>query len=170
MSCGYRQQPDLSLIKVLLAVFLIACMTLVSPLVKSRLDDTMKEITIGMLETSFKEIQHPGGTEQIALQKEVGQFAGDNQKCDFFIGEVRSYTGTPENIQTFYAGQKVKDFGDVRVVMLENNSVPETEKTNLPGNLNSLSQWNLPPAAKGPLYLVYVFSVDNDTYNSLQCH
>lgn len=171
MACSYGQKPDLSMIKALIAVLLIACLSIISPLyIQPMFENILKDSTLGELEAAFKGIPHPKSTQQIVLQKEAGQFTGDDKNCDFFVGEVRSYKGTPESIRAFYERQKVKDFGDARVIMLENGLIPEAEKANLPGNLNSLSQWNLPSTETQLLYIVYVFSADYNTGSKLQCH
>lgn len=64
---------------------------------------------------AFKEISHPLGTKFVAnynafgaLEKTRVMYKEDfPQGCDYRVGEVREYSGSKENLKSFYAAQTV---------------------------------------------------------------
>lgn len=69
---------------------------------------------------AFHEIQHPAGTKLIkihngfgALDKTRVMYKEDfPQGCDYRVGAVREYSGSQENIKSFYAAQNVNVLGE----------------------------------------------------------
>lgn len=161
----------MSLIKVIIAILVIICISIISPLViKPKMNDMAKDLALQELETAFNTINHPDNTERVSLEKVAGTLTDHSQGCDFFIGEVRSYQGPRDNIRAFYAGKSIKDYGVVRVIFIEDNSIPEANQSELPNNFNTLSQWNLEPTRLlQSLYIVYVFSIEHKTGFDIQC-
>jgi hypothetical protein len=171
MPVPYGQKPDTSLIKMIIAILVIICISIISPhVIEPMMNNVTKDITLQELETAFNGIDHPDNTERISLEKVAGTLSDNGKGCDFFVGEVRSHQGSRDNIRAHYDGKSIEDYGAVRVIFIEDNAIPEVNKLDLPNNLNTLSQWNLEPAKiQQSLYIVYVFSIEHPTGFDTQC-
>jgi predicted PurR-regulated permease PerM len=89
---------DYSLLYVLLALVVIVVLAIVGPSVSSILNKIPQNVALQEFETAFRDVQHPAGTERLALRTEVGDFADGERGCDFFVGQVRAYDGDQESI------------------------------------------------------------------------
>ena len=74
-------------------------------------------------EKAFREVQHPAGTERLSVQAKMGEFAGGEQGCDFFVGEVRRYDSKKDVIFAFYADHANTSI-PLKVVFIENGQIP----------------------------------------------
>jgi hypothetical protein len=55
-----------------------------------------------IMHQSFSSLGHPAGTSSIARQKKVGLLSGQGNHCDYFVGELRSYTGETNIVREWY--------------------------------------------------------------------
>jgi hypothetical protein len=157
-----------SFIYAVLAVLVIICMSIVSRCTKPMMNNVLKDMKLQEIEVAFSEIQHPGQTERITLQKAAGLLTDSSKSCDFFVGEVRSYSDNQDQILAYYAGQKVKSDGEIRVIFIEDKTIPVANKPDLPDAFNALSQWNIDPTRlEQPLYIVFVFLREYD--KNIEC-
>ena len=125
------------------------------------------------VERSFRAIDHPPGTKLIKRLREVGLLIGNSNHCDYFVGELRSYTGRPEAIAAAYRSAKVwnplPDGGEIRVVFLKDGQIPEEERFETPYKLREMKEWGDVPA-KGKMYFVYFLAAGQDPGLDLRCH
>jgi len=54
------------------------------------------------LVTNFRSIKHPHGTIMVAEREAMGLF-GNGNHCDFFVGQIRTYTGTNKDLKLAYS-------------------------------------------------------------------
>ena len=160
---------DPSLIYVWLAIIAIILMQILSKRVEPVFRNLEKEMALQDLEAEFDGIQHPEKTTPLARQKAAGLFTETSQACDFFIGEIRSYTGEKDQIVNWYADQKVGE-GEIGLTFIENREIPASDQAHLPNTLTSLSQWEVDPAqGNQPLYIVYILLYGQDAKNKIEC-
>ena len=60
------------------------------------------------MKEAFSSLRHPAGTARITLKKKVGLLSGNGNHCDYFVGELRSYSGDTNAVGEWYKGLKVK--------------------------------------------------------------
>jgi len=164
MACSGYRNTDYSMIWVFLAIIVICVLTVASPYVEKQFqsinNDLIGEEKIQELEVAFQEIQHPAGTERISSRNFIGEFTGGKQGCDFFVGEIRSFSGEQEGVLTAYSDQQIIG-NPVQTVSLDNMQIPDSVSSALPATLNNLADWKLPGVAEQrQLYLVYVTVAD----------
>ena len=58
------------------------------------------------LQRSLATLAHPQGTSPLKEVQEVGNLSGTGNHIDFFVGQVRTYSGPKESIRAFYRSQK----------------------------------------------------------------
>lgn len=164
----YRN-TNYSLIYVLLAMVLICVLFIVNPVVRSAMNKLSGSITLHKFETAFQDVKHPTGTERFSLRTSMGDFSGIDQGCDIYVGEVRSYAGSEEEIIAAYTGQVIKG-NPLQVVFLEDGQIPAWVSASLPEPLNGLAGWELPPGVEQPpLYMVYLVVVNYEGDLRLDC-
>jgi hypothetical protein len=126
-------------------------------------------IELREFEKAFREVQHPAGTERLLVQAKMGEFAGGEQGCDFFVGEVRRFDVNKEVILATYSSQTITS-NPLQMVFLESGRMPDQISGSLPEPLNDIADWKLPPGAdQQPLYLIYILVVDNAGDLRLDC-
>jgi hypothetical protein len=165
----YRN-TNYSLIYVLLAMVLICGLAIAGPLViRPAMNNLSGSIALNKYKIAFQDIQHPAGTERLALRTSMGDFTGIDQGCDFFVGEVRRYNGREDAIIGAYADQAIS--GNPLQVMFIEGGLIRTQVSNfLPEQLDNLSAWGLPPGAEQqPLYMVYLVVLDYEGDLRLDC-
>src|SRR5687768_14940401 len=59
------------------------------------------------LHKSFQEIKHPTGTTHIVSYQELGLLAGNSNHCDYFVAEMRNYSGSKKQIINAYKRTRV---------------------------------------------------------------
>jgi len=144
MACSGYQNKDYSLIQVILAIMVICVLTVAGPsvtrLLQSISNDLIGKEKLQELETAFQGIQHPAGTEHVSTRSLTGAFTGQEQGCDFFVGEIRSYSGGQDIVLSAYRDQKVSE-NPLRTLVLQKGQIPSQESSALPESLNDLADW-----------------------------
>jgi hypothetical protein len=131
------------MIQAIILLIFGACAIFSAPLVY----DTLKNNwTLNKYELAFRRQSHPGWTTSISLEKRVGLLAGNSNHCDYFFGEVRSYTVSKDEISRFYDGQRVENYSYLKVTFIENGGFPGNESNNLLYGLRSIADWGFDPA------------------------
>ena len=148
-------------------MILLTCGVLTFPVYK---DFLLHDYTLYREVKAFRQIEHPAGTSRITFKKYLGLYLGNGNHCDYFIGELRRYTGEQQSIESFYSDKVVADLG-VGVAFVENGEFPEQfRQWNLPYRLDSLSVWlDSPTEPRDHLYLVYIFDIDLDPGWDIRC-
>ena len=102
----------------------------------------------------LRQIKHPPGTSPVAFKKSFGVLFGNGNHCDFFIGELRRYSGGQPPIASFYSDITGKN---VSLLFIENGEFPESHLEGfIPYSLDHLSAWlNSPDVPRDHLYLLY---------------
>ncbi len=155
----YRN-TNYSLIYVLLAMVLICGLAIAGPVIRPAMNNLSGSIALHKFETAFRDVQHPVGTELLSLRTLMGDFAGIDQGCDFYVGEVRRYSGSEEVIIIAYADRAIRD-NPLQVVFIESGQIPARVSNFLPEPLDNLAGWELPPGVEQQaLYMVYLLVVD----------
>jgi len=54
----------------------------------------------------YAAIRHPAGTHSVKSHKELGLLIGNSNHVDFFVGELRTYSGPRQDLVKAYAGQE----------------------------------------------------------------
>jgi hypothetical protein len=113
-------------------------------------------------ERSFTALKHQPGTTSIKQASRVGLLVGNGDHCDYFVGEIRTYSGNPKSIGTFYSTTTLPSpHGNRRseppsVVFLKNGDIAARDTYHLPSGLQSIKDWELPAGSGGKnLYLVF---------------
>ena len=154
----------------LLGLFSVCYFTLLG----GRLDDVMMRsmanvMALPDLLSEFQDLQHPTDTELLSARNQVGEFAGHNQGCDFFIGEVREYDTVQNAVLNAYLAQQVSGH-QVQVLFLDGGWIPSEMEPVLPKPLDDLAEWRLPvDIEQESLYMVYVIVSDYGRDQGLDC-
>ena len=170
MACSGHRNIDYSLIQVILAVIVICALTVASPSLRRLFQSISNELGGGEelegLATGFQGIQHPAGTEQVSSRSLLGEFTGGEQGCDFYVGEIRSYSDSQDVVLSAYSDQEVSGH-PIQVQFLEGGQIPSQEGSALPDSLNDVADWQLPlEVGQQQLYMVYVMVMD---YGGFDC-
>ena len=153
----------------LLAMVLICIMSIAGPVFRPIITNLAGSVVLREFEAAFQDVQHPAGTDRLSVQAKMGEFAGGEQGCDFFVGEVRRYDSKKDVIFAFYADHANTSI-PLKVVFIENGQIPAQESKSLSEPLNDLAGWELPSDGElQPLYLVYLLVVDNAGDLRLDC-
>ena len=164
----YRN-TNYSAIYALLGMALICIMSIVGPFFRPVINNLAGGTVLREFKTAFQDSQHPAGTERLSLHTKMGEFAGSEQGCDFYVGEVRRYDDNMKVILASYADQETSGY-PLQVVFLEEGRIPDQVSSSLPEPLNDLAGWELPPGVEQqPLYLVYLMVVDHEGNLRLDC-
>lgn len=166
---GHRN-VDRSLLYVLLAIVLIVFLRVAGSLViEPAWNHLGGSMALREIETAFREVQHPTGSERLSMRSEVGEFTGGEQGCDFYVGEVRRYEGSEEVVLAAYAGQSVNG-NPLQVLFFEGGRIPVQMSRVLPEPLNDLAGWELGTGVGGQsLYMVYLLVVDAEGDRGYDC-
>lgn len=55
---------------------------------------------------TFAGVQHPAGTRHVKSYRQLGLLIADSNHVDYFVGELRTYTGSREDVIRRYSSQK----------------------------------------------------------------
>jgi len=127
------------------------------------------------LDKSFGRVVHPQQTAHLSSVNEVGLLIGNGDHCDFFVGHLRSFTGSRKNIQNFYSKSKIwnplnNSLQPIDILFLENGEIPSSQRDYLPREFDSASRWlSTPLDRKQNYYLVYFFDVGYDAGFDVRC-
>jgi hypothetical protein len=153
----------------LLGVALICIISIGGYTLRPVMNGLAGDMVLREFEAAFRNLQHPTGTERLSVQAKIGEFAGNKQDCDFFVGEVRSLDGSKETILSTYADQTLSG-NPLGVVFLETGHLPDQANSSLPEPLNDLSNWEWPLGVEQqPLYLIYLMVTDYEGNVKLDC-
>ena len=148
-------------------ILLLACVVLPFPIYK---DYLVHEFKLYREVWAFHQLKHPAGTSQIAFQKYLGLYLGNGNHCDYFVGELRQYTGDRKSVENFYAGKVVDNLG-VSVAFADNaDFLDELRQSDLPFRFDALplSSESTSPVPDH-LYIVYIFDMDFDPGWDIRC-
>lgn len=170
MACSGYRNTDYSMLWVFLAMIVICVITLAGPYVEKTFqsinNDLMAREQLQDLETAFQGIHHPAGTEPSSARNFKGEFTGREQGCDFFVGEIRSYSNGQDDVLSSYSAQVVAG-NPVHTLFLEDGQIPGRVSSAFPESLHDLADWQLPEdVGQQQLYLVYVIAAD---YGEFDC-
>src|SRR3989304_2511720 len=133
-----------SMVYGLLAMLLICVLAVTGPLgIRPALNNLSARISLQKFVAAFQDLQHPVGTERLSLRTSMGDFAGIDQGCDFYVGEVRSFSGSKQDISVAYTDQEIGG-NPLQVVYIESGQIPAKLSNSLPEPLDNLSGWGLP--------------------------
>ncbi len=110
------------------------------------------------LRNSLASVHHPARTSSLKFVQDVGNLAGTGNQIDYFVGEVRTYSGSKTQVKSFYSGLKVwnpaaRGFERPQVIFADDTS-QEAESLAWSQEVND---WSLFPANNQKAYVVYVF-------------
>jgi hypothetical protein len=155
-----------SWITTLLASCLILCAAFLFPFAK---DGLLHDYALYRYARAFRRLHHPANTTPISYKKYVGHITGNGNHCNYFVGELRRYTGDRQVIESFYSGQDYAGLGD-GLLFIENGEFPATGRDLLPYGMDVLSSWlDSPGEPRDHLYLVYTFNLDLDPGWDIRC-
>jgi hypothetical protein len=104
----------------------------------------------------FQQIQHPAHTVAIAREQRVTRPPANGQRCFYFVGEVRQFSGDKTVIQAVYQRQSVQ------VEFLQQGrfgTAPKGFDPSVPYGFDRPEAWQLLPMQQ-QLYLVYTLNTD----------
>ena len=108
MPMPYDRSTNYEMIYVFLAVLVICCLTILGPwVIQPKMQEISRDLTLQTLETAYKTIQHPAQTGPLAFQAVFWNDAANGKGCNFFVGEIRTYSGEPVGILSAYTTQNV---------------------------------------------------------------
>jgi hypothetical protein len=112
---------------------------------------------------SYRRIAHPPMTQRLKYHTELGLLIANGNHIDLFAGELRSYSGSPKDIQAWYAAQSVPsqlakgERVPVAVYILKDGKIPsEIDEMYYPDCLSTLTEAALAQPHGTHLYVVYV--------------
>lgn len=105
MAIGRNRNYEL--IYVLIAMLVIICMCVLGRFTSEPMLHLAQDVQLREFEAALKSIQHPTQTKQISLKTLSGDIADSKKGCDYFVGEIRSYQGSRDEIINGYASQSV---------------------------------------------------------------
>jgi len=123
---------------------------------------------------SFAAIQHPPGSTRVKILKQVGNIQGTGNDCQYFVAELRTYTGSKQRIQDFYEGVTIKNplngqGQPIQIAFVEYGSF--FDAWTLPWTYRDLEPWSLPKGIAGDhVYVVFVFEGANDLGLDYRCN
>jgi len=150
------KHPIRSWVLTILASCLILCAAFLFPFVK---DSLLHDYDLYQYSQAFRRLEHPPGTSLVSSRKFLGLYLGNGNHCDYFLGELRRYSGDGQAIEAFYADRAPADLS-VGVVFVVNGEFPEKTWSWMPPTLDSLSDWlDSPNEPRDHLYLIYDWGI-----------
>jgi len=163
-----QKRTVLTLASACIVLCLVACVIVLAPVI----GDTMAhDRKLRRYQAALNEAQHPDDTSLIRAEKRVGLYAGNGNHCDYFVGELRRYAGSRQEIEAFYAGVSIEEYGLVELLFVEDGRFPEQARQTLPPKLDELAEWSASAAElQADVYLVYVLVPGFDAGYDIRCH
>lgn len=130
----------------------------------------MADMVLEDYEKEYQEVQHPIGTEHLVQKATMGVFNKEEHGCALFLGEVRRYDGSHQELLVeAYAAQDVRGY-PLQVIFLEENRIPNGTDGPLPAPMGDLAWWGLPKDVdQGSLYMVTLLVLDDEDILKLNC-
>ncbi len=103
--------------------------------------------------------EHAPRTLCVSQEQRVGRLAGEQERLDFYVGQIRTYLGSRGDVERHYRSASVTNpvtnrAEPVELVFLDGDRIPESAA---PAGLRTLSAWGVHGVQMGrPMYLVYV--------------
>lgn len=158
----------LTLVLTLIILCLVACVIVLAPVIGDTIAHDRK---LRRYQAALRDAPHPGDTLLVSAEKRVGLFVGNGNHCDYFVGELRQYSGSRQEIEEFYAGISIEGYGPVELLFVENGQFPEPARWTLPRKLDELAEWSVSPVElQADVYLVYVLAPGFDPGYDIRCH
>jgi len=118
----------------------------------------------------FEKIEHPANTSSVSFNRAVGLLSGNGNHCDYFVGEMRRFTGERQELVIFYADQEVAG-KSVRIEFVENGEFARLDRWSLPNGLDHPQGWlKSSTDSLNNLYVVYVLDVGYEPGFDIRCH
>lgn len=110
------------------------------------------------LRNSLASVHHPAGTSSLKFVQDVGNLTGTSNHIDYFVGEVRTYSGSKIQVKSFYSGLKVwnpaaRSFERPQVIFADDTS---QEAESLAWSQEG-KNWSLLPANNQKSYVIYIY-------------
>lgn len=128
------------------------------------------------LDRSFRLINHPTGTMCVVHKRELGLLIGNGNHCDYFVGELRTYSVSKPKVSQFYERMTVlnpvsgKKEG-LEVAFIDNGEVrgykyPEFE---VPDPIVEMARSLKQKHDKNRYYIVYILDAGHDVGLDIRC-
>ena len=148
-------------------IILLVCVVVPFPIYK---DYLVHDYKLEREAWAFKQLEHPPGTSRIAFQKYLDLYVGNSNHCDYFVGELRQYTGDSQAIESFYADKVVDGLGVSVAIARNGDLLEELQQSDMPFQFDNLPVWSTSSApARDHLYLVYIFDINFDPGWDIRC-
>jgi hypothetical protein len=125
-------------------------------------------IQLSRYDRALRQLEHPLNTSRVTSKKDVLGFSMSNG-CDYFVGELRRYSGSSQEIEAFYASQPAhgSPLESIEFLFIEDGMLPED--TYLPYTVDTLAEWGVPSPGPGEkLYIVYYWTF-GDAHFDYRC-
>lgn len=118
-----------------------------------------------LLRRNYAKLKHPSGTHIIAENSKLGLLIANSNHIDYFVGELRSYTGSRSDIRRFYKTKTVwnpiaHQQQNVELQFVDELNVDEYTDLSVPDPIidiiNKFSGKHA-PGNRNKLYVIYVF-------------
>jgi hypothetical protein len=125
------------------------------------------------LRISVRNLKHPVTTSHIAFSSKLGLLSGNGNHCDYFVAEMRSYTGNKQQILAAYKQTRVwnpmrKQWFPVSIGFVESGKIrSNAEYSVMPELLERKFQRNL--SGQQNVYFVVFFDVGHEVGLDMRC-
>jgi len=136
------------------------------------------DVYLWQLSRSLTALKHPQHTQRVAVVKDLGLLVANGNHCDYFVAEMRSYSGdlSPDSIEKFYRNSQIwnplnRRYERVSVGVVENGGIKSDEDWTGTGDfLKDYFKSYLPrKLSNQKLYFVLFLDVGNSTGCDLRC-
>ena len=164
-----RRTPRLRLLALLLAA---AAAAACAPSAEERAHDAK----LRGLARWFDSVPHPAGTARVGRVKEVGLLDGNGNHCDYLVGELRTYPGTPEEVARAYGiaplPKAVRGGGveRLRLAFVDGAGFADETRRLLPARYVRVTDWGASPDPTKRHYVVFAFDPSYDAGSDPRCH
>lgn len=125
------------------------------------------------LNVSVRNLNHPKATSHIAASSQLGLISSNGNHCDYFVAEMRNYTGNKQKILAAYKNTQVwnpmrKQWFPVSIAFVENGKIrSNAEYSVVPELLEGKFQRHL--SGKQNVYFVVFFDVGHEVGLDMRC-
>jgi hypothetical protein len=156
VNCGCRMSRE----RWMLLLFLLTCLPVVTLVVFVLGDVWGNSAALRRFQSQFATVSHPTNTRLITGRACVGLLVGNGNHCDFFVGELRAFSGDWDHVEKGYMGQAIVSPIDEKRVPVRALRVSDAfgGQERLPRDLETLEGWKADVQGDvEKLYIVYVF-------------
>jgi hypothetical protein len=126
------------------------------------------DLNLWRLGRHYARLVHPAGTRVVRRWSEVGNLIANGNHIDYFVGEMRSYTGSRQAIRHFYNGKTIwfpaarRRWG-VDFLFVDELKINEMTDLSVPHPVvETATHLGRHQAMRHHLYIVYVFDSGYD--------